>query len=126
MSVLPYFPLANGLLTGKYRRGSAAPTGSRLSLEGQRRRLDGADFDRIEALSAFAEERDVDLLTVAIGGLAAQPGVGSVIAGVTRPEQVRANLRALAWRPSAQDLEALSAVNREPLPGMTHRSYTRA
>ena len=126
MSVLPYFPLAYGLLTGKYRRGAAAPEGSRLSLDSQRRRLDGADFDRIEALASFAEQRDVDLLTLAVGGLAAQPGVGSVIAGVSRPEQVRANARAVAWTPSPQDLEDLSQINQDPLPGMTHRSYTRS
>jgi aryl-alcohol dehydrogenase-like predicted oxidoreductase len=126
MSVLPYFPLAYGLLTGKYRRGAAAPEGSRLSLDSQRRRLDGADFDRIEALTSFAEQRGVDLLTLAVGGLGAQPGVGSVIAGVSRPEQVRANARAVAWSPSPQDLEDLTQINQDPLPGMTHRSYTRS
>jgi aryl-alcohol dehydrogenase-like predicted oxidoreductase len=125
VSVLPYFPLAYGLLTGKYRRGAAAPEGSRLSLDSQRRRLEGADFDRIEALATFAEQRGLDLLTLAVGGLAAQPGVGSVIAGVSRPEQVRTNARALAWTPSSQDLQELSEINRYPLPGMTHRSYTR-
>jgi aryl-alcohol dehydrogenase-like predicted oxidoreductase len=126
MSVLPYFPLAYGLLTGKYRRGADAPDGSRLSLDSQRRRLEGADFDRVEALAAYAEQRDLDLLTVAVGGLAAQAGVGSVIAGVSRPEQVRANTQALGWTPSAQDLEELAQINRDPLPGMTHRSYTRS
>jgi aryl-alcohol dehydrogenase-like predicted oxidoreductase len=126
VSLLPYFPLAYGLLTGKYRRGEDAPRGTRLSLESQRSRLESADFDRVEALAAFADQRGVDLLTVAIGGLAAQPGVGSVIAGVSRPEQVQANVRALEWTPSAEDLEVLAEINREPLPGMTYRSYTRS
>jgi aryl-alcohol dehydrogenase-like predicted oxidoreductase len=125
VGVLPYFPLAYGLLTGKYRRGEEAPAGTRLSADSQRRRLEGADFDRIDALSAFAQERGLDLLTVAVGGLAAQPGVGSVIAGVSRPEQVRANVRAASWQPSAEDLDALAGLNRVPLPGMTHRAYTR-
>lgn len=125
LGLLPYFPLAYGLLTGKYRRGESAPTGSRLSSESQRRRLDSADFDRIDVLRDFAEERDIDLLTLAISGLLAQHGVGSVIAGVSRPDQVRRNVEAASWRPTRADLEDLALINRDPLPGMTHRSYTR-
>ena len=75
IGVLPYFPLAYGLLTGKYRRGEAAPAGSRL--EAQAKRLENADWGRIEALQAFADARDISLLTLAVGGLAAQPAVGS-------------------------------------------------
>jgi aryl-alcohol dehydrogenase-like predicted oxidoreductase len=123
LGVLPYFPLAYGLLTGKYRRGEQAPAGSRLALDGQRHRLDAAEFDRVEELTAFAEARDIDLLTLAVAGLAAQPGVGSVIAGVSRPEQVESNAAALAWRPSADDLHELAAINRDPLPGMSYRTY---
>ncbi|HET8717559.1 MAG TPA: aldo/keto reductase [Nocardioidaceae bacterium] len=123
MSILPYFPLAFGLLTGKYRRGEAAPSGSRL--EAQSSRLESADFDRIEALEAFAAERDRTLLDVAIGGLAAQPGVGSVIAGATKPEQVVGNARAGSWQPSAADLAALDEINGHRAPGMTHASFTR-
>lgn len=124
-SILPYFPLAYGLLTGKYERGAAAPDGSRLSLRSQRRRLEGADFDRVDAVARFAGERGLDLLTVALGGLAAQPAVGSVIAGVSRAEQVPANAAAASWVPTSGDLDALAEVNAVPLPGMTHRHYVR-
>jgi aryl-alcohol dehydrogenase-like predicted oxidoreductase len=124
MSVLPYFPLAYGLLTGKYSAGSA-PEGSRLSAESQRHRLEGADFSRVDALQEYADARGVDLLTVAISGLVAQPAVGSVIAGVSRAEQVRTNAAAGSWEPDAADLAALQEINRAPLPGMTHRSFTR-
>lgn len=108
VSILPYFPLAYGLLTGKYRRGQPAPPGTRL--EAQSHRLSDADFDVIEALAQFASQREIDLLTLAIGGLAAQPAVGSVICGATRPEQVHANAAAVTWIPSAEDLEALHAI----------------
>ena len=124
LSILPYFPLAYGLLTGKYQRGAAAPEGSRL--EGQPSRLENADFDRIEALEAYAAERGVGILDVAIGGLAAQPAVGSVIAGASRPEQVAANARAGSWEPAGDDLAALEEVNGEHVPGMTHTSFTRS
>jgi len=77
-SLLPYFPLARGLLTGKYKRGQAAPVGSRLA--DQTAPLETADFDRVEAIERFAAERGISLLHVAIGGLAAMPTVGSVIA----------------------------------------------
>ena len=125
LSLLPYFPLAYGLLTGKYKRDQEAPTGSRLSAEGQRRRLQNADFDRIDALQAFADERGIDLLTLAVSGLLAQSGVGSVIAGVSRPDQVARNVAAASWRPTRNDLEELAPINRDPLPGMTHRTYAR-
>jgi aryl-alcohol dehydrogenase-like predicted oxidoreductase len=105
VGVLPFFPLEFGLLTGKYRRGEKAPEGTRLQVQSSR--LDEADFDRIEALERFAAERDLSMLEVAIGGLAAQPGISSVIAGVTRPEQVAANVAAARWRPSPDDLAAL-------------------
>ncbi|MGZ4437640.1 MAG: aldo/keto reductase [Nocardioides sp.] len=125
MSLLPYFPLAYGLLTGKYRRGEAAPEGTRLAAGSQAARLAGADWDRIEALEAFAADRDLDILDVAIGGLAAQPTVGSVIAGATRPEQVRRNVKAGLWDPTAEDLVRLDEINSERGAGMTHTSFTR-
>ena len=105
LGFIPYFPLASGLLTGKYRRGEPAPEGTRL--EG--REIGDEEHDRVEALAAFAAERGATLLDVAIGGLAAQPPVASVIAGATRPEQVRANAAAGAWEPTAEDLAALGA-----------------
>jgi aryl-alcohol dehydrogenase-like predicted oxidoreductase len=125
VGLIAYFPLAYGLLTGKYRRGEPAPEGTRLAAGSQARRLANADWDRIEALHAFADERGVGILDVAIGGLAAQPAVASVIAGATRPEQVAANVRAGLWEPTAQDLDALGAINTERGAGMTHRSFTR-
>ncbi|MCM0638107.1 aldo/keto reductase [Cellulomonas wangsupingiae] len=111
VGILPYVPLASGLLTGKYRRGQEAPAGSRLSRMPQR--LAAADFDRIEALSTLAEAWGVDLPTVALGGLAAQPAVASVISGARTPEQVRANVAAALWEPT---LEQLAAID-EAAPG---------
>jgi aryl-alcohol dehydrogenase-like predicted oxidoreductase len=125
MSLIAYFPLAYGLLTGKYRRGEQAPAGSRLGADNQAHRLAGADWDRIEALHAYADERGVGILDVALGGLAAQPSVGSVIAGATRPEQVLANVRAGLWEPTSEDLAALAEVNAGRGAGMTHASFTR-
>lgn len=115
VGVLPYFPLAYGLLTGKYRRGVAAPPGSRLAGQGQAQRLERADWDRIEALQQFADDRDLSLLQVALGGLAAQPAVVSVIAGVTTPAQVAANVEAGGWTPTADELAELNALKpRQP------------
>jgi aryl-alcohol dehydrogenase-like predicted oxidoreductase len=108
LSLLPFFPLAYGLLTGKYRRGEAAPEGSRLSV--QAKRLETADFDRIESLEDFAKQRGISLLDLAIGGLVARPFIGSVIAGATSGEQVRRNVAAAAWSPSVEDLEALDEL----------------
>ncbi|MFL5944673.1 MAG: aldo/keto reductase [Gaiellaceae bacterium] len=108
LGVLPYFPLASGLLTGKYRRGEARPKGTRL--ESRDEVFTDEVFDRVEALKSFAQERGVTLLDVAIGGLAAQPAVGSVISGATKPEQVRANAAAGDWEPTADDLAALDAI----------------
>src|SRR4051812_1559514 len=125
VSLIAYFPLAYGLLTGKYKRGQEAPEGTRLSSESQAHRLAGADWDRIEALEAFADERGASILEVAIGGLAAQPGVASVIAGASRPEQVEANAAAGLWEPDAEALAALADVNAQRGAGMTHRSFTR-
>jgi aryl-alcohol dehydrogenase-like predicted oxidoreductase len=102
---LPYFPLASGLLTGKYRRGEEATEGR---LAG--REIPDARWDRAEALQGYADERGVSLLDVAVGGLLSMPAVTSVIAGATRPEQVRANVKAGAWEPSADDVEALRAL----------------
>jgi aryl-alcohol dehydrogenase-like predicted oxidoreductase len=108
LGVLPYFPLASGLLTGKYRRNEPPPQGARLSDRGDV--FTDETWDRIEALELYAEERGVTLLHVAIGGLLAQPAVTSVIAGATKPEQVRANVEAGAWEPSAQDITAQNAL----------------
>ena len=103
---IPYFPLASGLLTGKYLRNEPPPPGTRL----HGREVQPDRFDRIERLEAFAAERDVSLLDVAIGGLAAVPGVVSVIAGATQPEQVRANAVAGGWEATADEVEAIRAL----------------
>ncbi len=108
MSLIPSFPLAYGLLTGKYHRDEGAPAGSRLATETAR--LDAADWGIVEGLRAFARERGIEMLDVALGGLRAQPGVDTVIAGATRPGQVAANARAIAWAPTREDLDALDAV----------------
>jgi len=108
VGLLPFFPLASGLLTGKYRRNEEPPAGSRLA--GRLAGIDPARFDLIEALDAFARERGLSLLDVAIGGLAARPAVASVIAGATRPEQVRANAAAGRWTPTDDDRAALAKV----------------
>ena len=105
--LIPYFPLARGLLSGKYRRDAPVPEGTRLS---GKLDVDDETWGRIEALEAFADERGVSLLDIAIGGLAAMPAVASVIAGATKPEQVRANAAAGAWEPSAEDLAELTTL----------------
>jgi aryl-alcohol dehydrogenase-like predicted oxidoreductase len=110
LGFLPFFPLDSGLLTGKYRRGEKAPEGTRLALERYQRWLDGADWDTIDALTAYGQERGRDLLDVAIAGLASRPAVSSVIAGATTPEQVRANATAGAWQLTADDRDALEKV----------------
>ncbi|MGA3563133.1 aldo/keto reductase [Melissospora conviva] len=108
LGLLPFFPLANGLLTGKYQRGQAPPAGSRLAGGGRyAERLAAAPWDTIEAIEAYAAERGLSMLQVAIGGLAAQPAVSSVIAGATSAEQVQENAAAGTWEPSAEDLAAL-------------------
>ncbi len=110
LGLLPFFPLNSGLLSGKYRRGEAPAKGTRLSLPRYQRWLDGADWDKIEALTAYGAERGHTLLEVAIAGLAARPAVTSVIAGATTPDQVRANAAAGEWALSAEDVAALDAV----------------
>jgi aryl-alcohol dehydrogenase-like predicted oxidoreductase len=111
LGVLPFFPLEYGLLTGKYQRGAAAPEGSRAAQDpGRSGWLTNADWDRIEALEAYAAKRGLSILDVAIAGLAAQPAVSSVISGATRGEQVRANAAALRWQPSAEDLAELNEL----------------
>ena len=108
IGVLPYFPLASGLLTGKYSRGADRPGGTRLS--GRDEVFTDETFDRLEAIEEFAQARGVTLLNVAIGGLLAQPAIASAIAGATKPEQVRANVEAAEWQPTPEDLAALNAL----------------
>jgi aryl-alcohol dehydrogenase-like predicted oxidoreductase len=105
LSFMPYFPLASGLLTGKYRRGAAAPAGSRLARPGFEDDLRDARFDTVEALEAFAAGRGHSLLELALSWLAVRPEVSTVIAGATTPEQVRANVAATsAWELTDEEL----------------------
>jgi aryl-alcohol dehydrogenase-like predicted oxidoreductase len=113
VGILPFFPLASGLLTGKYRRGEDAPEGTRLHGRGQV--ADDETFDRLERLAGFAEERGIEPIDVAVGGLAAQRAVASVIAGATKPEQVRRNAQAAEWKPSEDDLRELDEIFPSPL-----------
>jgi aryl-alcohol dehydrogenase-like predicted oxidoreductase len=105
IGVLPYFPLASGLLTGKHALGRT-PTEGRLA----GREIPAERWAQVEALQRYADERRITLLDVAIGGLLAMPAVTSVIAGATKPEQVRANVKAGAWEPKQDDLTALRAL----------------
>ena len=103
VAYVPYFPLASGLLTGKYRRGEPAPEGTRLA----GRVIDDDQFDRVEALAGYAEQEGHTLLGLAIAALASTEGITSVIAGATKPDQVRANAASVSWALTGDDLEEL-------------------
>lgn len=108
LGVLPYFPLANGLLTGKYTDGTA-PEGSRVAIAKQHL-MGVTDFDQLRALRSFAEERDLTELDVAFAFLLAQEPVASVIAGATKPSQVARNAQTASVRLTAEDLTALDEI----------------
>jgi len=110
VGLLPFFPLANGLLTGKVRKGQQVPANSRLAEPRRAGYVTDAKLDRVESLIAWGEQHDVSILEIAIGGLAAQPGCSSVIAGATSPEQVKANAAAGEWEPSAEQLAAIDKI----------------
>jgi aryl-alcohol dehydrogenase-like predicted oxidoreductase len=105
LGFVPFYPLASGLLTGKYRRGEAAPSGTRLAA---REHVGSSEqFNVVEAVERFAGDRGVSMIDVAIGALLAQPAVSTVIAGATKPEQVRANAAAGRWEPDSGELDEL-------------------
>ena len=112
MSLLPYFPLASGLLTGKFRKGAPPPEGTRLDLAYFKSGLTDANLARVEALIAFAEARGRSVLELAFSWLLAQSPVASVIAGATKSEQVRANARAASWRLSEAELVEIDGLTR--------------
>jgi aryl-alcohol dehydrogenase-like predicted oxidoreductase len=114
LGVLPYFPLANGLLTGKVRRGQGILAGTRLAEARRAGYVTDRKLEVVEALTAWGAERDVSLLEIAIGALAAQPGCSSVIAGATSPEQVKANAAAGEWVPGPQELAEINAIAPAP------------
>ena len=98
LGVLPFFPLASGLLTGKYKRGADAPEGTRLSAGPMAARsLTDRNFDIVEPLEEYAQQRGHTLLELAFSWLASHPAVGSVIAGATKPEQVTSNAESAGW-----------------------------
>jgi len=108
---VPYFPLAGGFLTGKYRRGEPAPAGSRgESSDYVKGYMTPANYDKIEKLDAWAQEREHSLSELAEAWLLARPAVCSVISGATKPEQIRANVKAAEWKLSAEDVLALDAL----------------
>jgi aryl-alcohol dehydrogenase-like predicted oxidoreductase len=108
VALLPYYPLANGLLTGKTKRG-AEPQG-RLKMDRYQEYLTDENFDLVEGVERFAGERGLSMVQVALGWLLAHEAVPAVTAGATSPEQVRANARAGSWEPSPEDLDALKAL----------------
>jgi aryl-alcohol dehydrogenase-like predicted oxidoreductase len=110
LGVLPYFPLANGLLTGKVRRGKEVPGGIRLAEADRRAFITDERLGQVEALISWAGAQGAGILDVAIGGLAAIPGCTSVIAGAMSPEQVKANVAAGDWIPSESQLAELDTI----------------
>jgi len=118
VGILPYFPLASGLLTGKYKRGVAPGNDTRLGAnQFYRGSLSDSNFDKLEQLEKFAGERGKQLLDLAFGWLLAQKPVASVIAGATKPEQIEANVKAGEWRLSAEDAKAAGEIVIPPAPG---------
>ena len=112
LGVLPYFPLANGMLTGKVRRGRQLPAGSRIATRSHL--VTDEKLDTVEALIEWGAERGVSILEIAIGGLAAQPGCASVIAGATSAEQIIANAAAGEWEPAQEELAELDKISPPP------------
>ena len=108
LGVLPFFPLANGMLTGKVRQGQQVPAGSRLASRAGY--VTDEKLAKVEALIAWAEQHGTSVLEVAIGGLAAQPGCSSVIAGAMTPEQVKANAAASEWIPAEDELAEIDQI----------------
>ncbi|MCH8161413.1 MAG: aldo/keto reductase [Chloroflexi bacterium] len=114
MGVLPYFPLASGFLTGKYKQGEAPPEGTRLAAGGGMadRVLTEGNFETLQKLESFAESAGHTMLELAIGWLASQPHVSSVISGATKPEQVEQNVAAGEWKLNAEEMAKVNEITR--------------
>ena len=112
LGILPYFPLASGLLTGKYKRGEDAPQGTRLAMWGERGRtaLSDQNFDIVEKLEDFAEANGHTILDLAMSWLASQPVISSVIAGATSPAQVKQNAEAAQWRLTPEQMAEVAEI----------------
>ncbi len=115
LGVLPYFPLANGFLTGKYRPGEPPPEGTRLAAmqgRGAEQTLTDANYGMLGRLETFAQERGHSMLDLAIGWLASQPFVSSVIAGATKPEQIKQNAAAAEWKLNGEEMAEVGKMTR--------------
>jgi len=112
LGLLPFFPLASGLLTGKYKRGEAAPDDTRFGKVARLRDqyVTPRNEEIVEKLAAFAQARGHTMLELAFSWLAARPQVSSVIAGATRVEQVEQNVKAIAWKLSAEDMAEIDQI----------------
>ncbi|MBV9374472.1 MAG: aldo/keto reductase, partial [Alphaproteobacteria bacterium] len=112
LGLIPFRPLADGLLTGKYRRGAAPPAGTRLATMARAadRNLTGDNWAIVDRLAGFAAERGHTLLELAISWLLRRPAVASVIAGATRPEQVEQNVHAASWALTAAEMEEIDRL----------------
>ncbi len=129
VSIIPYFPLASGFLTGKYRRGVAPPPDSRFGrMPAGTGMLNDVNFDKLEKLEAFAKQYGHTIIELSIGWLLSHPWIPTVIAGVTKPEQVKANVDAAGWKLTTEEMAELDKVmNYEPYsihPSRTPRKYT--
>jgi aryl-alcohol dehydrogenase-like predicted oxidoreductase len=114
LAILPYFPLASGMLTGKYQRGVEPPAGTRLAAvpaERRERALGDKRFDQVEALDSFARDHGHTLLELAMSWLASTPHLASVIAGATKPEQVQANAAAVSWSLTEDERAEVDALS---------------
>ena len=114
IGILPYFPLASGMLTGKYQRGVAPARGTRLAAMGDSASaaMSDAVFDKVEKLGAFAEQQGHSLLTLATSWLASKPYISSVISGATSPEQVKSNAASAAWQLTADEMAEVDQITK--------------
>jgi aryl-alcohol dehydrogenase-like predicted oxidoreductase len=112
LGLLPFFPLASGLLTGKHKRNAAAP-GTRLATPAFSRFMSDTNFDIVEKLEAFVKKRGRSMTELAFSWLAARPCVSSVIAGATKPEQIEANVKAADWVLNAEDMKEIDALTKK-------------
>ncbi|TMJ03389.1 MAG: aldo/keto reductase [Alphaproteobacteria bacterium] len=111
LGVLPYYPLASGLLTGKHKRGAAA-AGTRLAMPMFSTWINDANFDKVEKLQAFVKARGRTMLELAFSWLAARPTVASIIAGATKPEQIAANVKAVSWELSGEEMKEIDELTK--------------
>ncbi|KQW21082.1 aldo/keto reductase [Afipia sp. Root123D2] len=114
LGLLPFFPLANGLLVGKYKRGEKPPADSRLGKVDylRERYMNDRNLDIVQKLGEFAQQHGKTLLELAFSWLAARPQVSSVIAGASSPEQIEQNVKAIAWKLTAEDMAAIDEITK--------------